>query len=63
VLNNNKAYLANGADGLSIVDLSKDEIVGSIKTGDIVRDIIVENSIAYVASSTKGLVVIDLDMF
>lgn len=57
------AYVATGASGLSIVDVSQPEsprLVTTVPLADQARDVAVANGIAWVAAATGGLQVLDI---
>jgi hypothetical protein len=62
-IKDNYAYVANGTDGLSILNISTPSspaFVSQCKTSAEARDVVVNGNYAYVADATSGLQTIDI---
>jgi hypothetical protein len=62
-VNDDYAYVADGAAGLQIIDVydpTKPEIVGSLPTAGDAKDVYVSGNYAYVAEGDQGIQVVDV---
>lgn len=59
VMDENYYYIANGKDGIEILNKQSLEKVGSIVCGGDIRDIALDNGVIYAAASESGLCTVD----
>lgn len=59
VMDKNYYYIANGKDGIEILNKKSLEKVGSVVCGGDIRDIVLEDGVIFAAASESGLCIID----